>query len=128
MKEIFKKGDSVFAIIYGWGEITSIESSEDDFYPIKVKFASGCREYTMEGKEFIGSIKVLSFTKYTFDGFSQDRSWMPEKGEVVLVADEDYEVWYICVFKEIKDGKFVTYGTYENSGDLMWDKCKPFKI
>ncbi len=72
-KTIFKEGDMVFDIQYGWGKITGI--SYGGTYPIKVIFGSTIlSSYTEDGRfasQF--SVPTLSFTEYTLNGFSQER-------------------------------------------------------
>ena len=54
MKTIFKVGDKVFDIFYGWGEVIEIivAKEEDNTYPIEVMFPDQtCTDiYTKDGK------------------------------------------------------------------------------
>lgn len=75
-KQIFKKGDRVFDIDYGWGEVTETHYLETTLYPILVKFQTSSVYYTLDGKWAHGdSYLKLSFTEYDFvnGGFSQER-------------------------------------------------------
>lgn len=82
MKTIFKVGDKVFDIFYGWGEVIGIKvTEEDDIYPIEVMFPNqnviGIRTdiYTKDGKwEEDDKLPRLSFTEYSIVGMSQERS------------------------------------------------------
>ena len=58
---MFKVGDKVYHIKYGWGVIT--EKDDED---ILSKFS----EYTVWNNS---DNNLLSFTEYTFQGFSQER-------------------------------------------------------
>lgn len=77
METIFRVGDKVFDIFYGWGSITGISKDKDIEYPITVSFdEKGTRTYTPDGKFWAGSPgSTLSFTEYDFidGGFSQKR-------------------------------------------------------
>ncbi len=71
-KEIFRVGDRVFDIRYGWGEIVSINS--DRAYPITAVFNGSKTNYTYKGESSTGNIQTLSFKEYGFDNrFSQER-------------------------------------------------------
>lgn len=78
MKTIFKEGDRVFDHSFGWGKITATNykrTNSQDKYAIECIFDTGkvvC--YTIDGKCFFSGDKpTLSFTEYTFSGFSQER-------------------------------------------------------
>ena len=67
-KQIFRKGDKVFDIRYGWGEVTETHYQETTLYPILVKFQTSSLCYTLDGKWAHGdSYSRLSFTEYGFD-------------------------------------------------------------
>ena len=71
-KKIFRVGDRVFDIRYGWGEIVSINS--DRVYPITAVFNGSKTNYTYKGESSTGNIQTLSFKEYGFDNrFSQER-------------------------------------------------------
>lgn len=71
-KEIFRVGDRVFDIRYGWGEIESIDSTRA--YPITAVFNGSKTNYTYKGESSTGNIQTLSFKEYGFDNrFSQER-------------------------------------------------------
>lgn len=95
MKEIFKVGDRVYHYTYGWGEVTSHE--EDKI--ITVKFSDNTITF-VDGR-------LLSFTEYTLQGFSQERPIvLPEVGELCLVRDEDTETWKVRSFLFESGGAF----------------------
>jgi hypothetical protein len=106
-KTIFKKGDKVFHIEYGWGLVNTISGNEN--HPIGVKFDSSYVFFTEIGKETLFSLQpTLSFTEYTFEGFSQERPIeLPEVGEEVMVSFGG-DKWTIGKFYEYKDGIFYT--------------------
>ena len=97
---VFKVGDRVFHINYGWGEITDIVRST--MFPLYVKFDLGTLTFTMTGKESAKSKReMLSFTEYTLQGFSQERPIaLPEVGELCLVRDYNDERWGLEIFCE----------------------------
>ena len=75
-KKIFKVGDRVFDIRYGWGKVTNYEDTP--LYPIGVVFDEDDTQevifYTEDGKGHLGDKNsILSFTEYEFSGFSQKR-------------------------------------------------------
>jgi hypothetical protein len=103
MKEtVFKVGDKVYCVLYGWGKVTGI-SSEISF-PITVEFnGEGDEEryYSRDGKYNFNSSPTLSFTEYTLNGFSQERPIeLPEVGEEIMVS-VDGRFWVL--------GKFSTF-------------------
>lgn len=77
-KQIFRKGDKVFDIRYGWGTIVKYNATQN--YPIEVKFDKNDLEelirYTKYGKDYkLDDAGLLSFTEYDLvnGGFSQER-------------------------------------------------------
>lgn len=102
MKEtVFKVGDKVYCVIYGWGKVTDI--SPEVSFPIEVTFGVDGVErrcYTLDGKFDYNSQPTLSFTEYTLNGFSQERPIeLPELGEEIMVSD-DGKTWVIGIFIE----------------------------
>ena len=77
MKEqIFKVGDRVFDINYGWGVVEELHQDEERSYPLIVRFSGfEALYYTRDGKSNTSdSHPILSFTEYGFDNrFSQER-------------------------------------------------------
>ena len=78
MKTIFKVGDKVFDIQYGWGEVIEIivATKEDNMYPIEVMFPeqNATNIYTEDGKwNEHDKLPRLSFTEYSIVGMSQKR-------------------------------------------------------
>ena len=78
MKTIFKKGDRVFDIRFGWGTVITENIVIDSFNPMVVQFDDEelRNYYTLRGKDIT---KLLSFTEYTLQGFSQERTINHEK-------------------------------------------------
>jgi hypothetical protein len=111
---IFKIGDKVFHIEYGWGEVIG-DDYEDEYYPIDVQFDKFTSSFTKDGKEDEEVYTpLLSFTEYTLQGFSQERPIvLPEPGELCLVRDKNYDNWLCREFKEYNPNAaypFVTKG------------------
>lgn len=102
---MFKVGDKVFDIQYGWGQVTGIFISLD--YPVFVEFNGASQSYTSDGKFYKKSQQaVLSFTEYKLEGFSQERPKpkLPFKvGDVVYLSDGD--VWITEKLMVIVDNK-----------------------
>lgn len=73
-KQIFKVGDKVFDIFYGWGEVKEIQ--EEGIHVIRVDFDNYSTNYTKDGKDYHTHLSpILSFTEYDLvnGGFSQER-------------------------------------------------------
>lgn len=75
-KQIFKKGDRVFDIRFGWG--TVIDNNRCLLYPIGIQFDRDDSQevivYTNDGISNISEeFSLLSFTEYTLQGFTQER-------------------------------------------------------
>lgn len=73
-KQIFKVGDRVFDIRFGWGEVCHDYNDGD----LTVRFTNKDNTFTMlyrpDGKSSsFQEIPLLSFTEYTLQGFSQER-------------------------------------------------------
>lgn len=77
-KQIFKIGDRVFDVRYGWGKVTSY-GKDNAHHPVRVQFdkdnSKEVISYTKYGKEYeLDDVSLLSFTEYGLDErFSQER-------------------------------------------------------
>lgn len=83
----FKIGDRVYHYIYGWGNITNYGNIVTfDINPnlvMNVNFEK----------------KLLSFTEYTLEGFSQERpKELPKRGQIVWGRNEFPSEWHIGHF------------------------------
>ena len=95
-KEIFKVGDKVFSIHYGWGIVKEINRS--DIYCINVQFEERAVDYRSNGREYEVEIPTLSFTEYTISGFSQERPIeLPEEDEIIMVSNSG-KTWKMVKF------------------------------
>lgn len=93
---MFKVGDKVFHLSYGWGKILDL-LSRDEW--VKIKFKDNT--YSFIGYDYI------SFTEYTLQGFRQERPIeLPEVGELCLVRDSDAETWKVRSFLFESGGAF----------------------
>lgn len=101
MEKIFKIGDRVFDIRYGWGLVNYCNYEIED-WPIEVVFdgIDGLTdEYTFDGRCYITHPKTLSFTEYTLEGFSQERpEELPKKGDIVWGFEVERQRWVIGHF------------------------------
>lgn len=105
---IFKVRDKVFDIRHGWGEV--VEHFRGD-YLIKFQSVTNAMLYNEV------AIKMVSFTEYTLDGFSQKRpELLPNKGDVVWVRDREYDNWMITYFMKLGGGE-LRYGTNPRKSD-----------
>ena len=120
--EIFKVGDRVFDIRFGWGEINIMTE-----FVIEVKFKNAIRHCYSFGSS---DMELMSFTEYTLQGFSQERPGdLPEGGELVLVRDHIDNQWSVRYFSYYADGLYHCYLNGVNGGNTNgWLKCKRIKI
>jgi hypothetical protein len=109
---IFKVGDSVFDIQFGWGEVVFIEGGL--VYPVSVSFKKTNERYMIDGKHNERNLfPSLSFTAYENKGFSQERPQeLPEKGELIMVSNDNVS-WRLLEFVD-----------EERRGDLKRIFCK----
>jgi hypothetical protein len=125
MKTVFKVGDKVFHICYGWGEVIKVDSDKKFGLTIMFNYKDVESEeyFSLDGKEFEFDLKsILSFTEYTLQGFSQERPIiLPEVGELCLVRDFKDSVWKARNFK-----KFTTH--FLDGNGERWDYFKRIKI
>lgn len=78
---IFEKGDQVFHSAYGWGKVMDINTGIEGL-PIEVEFLNwNCDFFTEEGRTAPGMPLVLSFTEYSYEGFSLER---PEENKSLI--------------------------------------------
>lgn len=75
MKTIFKKGDRVFDIRFGWGTVKEVLDTLYHNYPIIVFFDNigSVITYASDGSFGAGMPQMLSFTEYTLQGFTQEK-------------------------------------------------------
>lgn len=127
METIFKVGDRVFDIEFGWGTVVKIENEFES--PVIVDFdryedISLC--YKFDGRYSSNSaLKRLSFTEYTLQGFSQEKPINYEEyvGKWGVFWDKWWDGYYISKLK----GIYINNGFTEfiDSASGKWDKFKP---
>lgn len=125
-KTVFKKGDRVFHIEYGWGEV--IKDDDNFSFPIIVKFEDMEQaSFLATGKELPESLQpLLSFTEYTLQGFSQERPIeLPSYGECVFYSFDDVN-WRIASFETYSDGMILLRAEITN-GVTKTFFCKNIK-
>jgi hypothetical protein len=98
METIFKEGDRVYHIQYGWGEVTgTLDSGLGSLVKAKFKFGNKTITFIMDGK----LKNLLSFQQYTLEGFSEQRpEELPKRGDVVWVRDDPDFHWEVSMFLE----------------------------
>ena len=107
METIFKDDDRVYLNLVGWGTIIDVTD-----YDISVKFDTG------DVRHISGDVrKLLSFTEYTLEGFSQERpDELPNVGEAVWVRDHEFGNWNVSMFLEYdpteKGGPYIVTSTF----------------
>lgn len=124
-KRIFKVGDKVYDISFGWGEINYIYGDGKIIVNFKNLKKSISIIYEADGK-IGGGIKqpVLSFTEYTLQGFSQEKPidyaeyegkwgkfWNDEDSlnktiEISMLEEVEYEKFDKVKFAPISTGTF----------------------
>ncbi len=130
-KQIFKVGDRVFDVLWGWGDVTDVFKS--GLYIVKVNFDSTKKTiyFTKDGKyEHTDLTPRLSFTEYDLinGGFSQERppinynDYIGKWGKFTDVSNNnDFVVGRLSSFKVSNDE---TYFATE-SGDA-YNTFEPF--
>ena len=99
METVFKVGDKVFDIKYGWGTVK--EAGKYSKRGLYVAFEKNTASYYSNGVAFDCVTPTLSFTEYTLQGFSQERLIiLPEVGELCLMRDADIEEWKAVAFEQ----------------------------
>ena len=108
METIFKKGDRVFDIGFGWGTVKEVLDTSYHNYPIIVFFDNigNVITYASDGSFGAGMPQMLSFTEYTLQGFSQER----------LVNYEEYI------------GKWGKFTDVSNNNDFVIGRLSSFKV
>lgn len=130
MKTIFKVGDRVFDIRFGWGDVFEVNELQEEGVWVQFGY-NDCREYNHLGMytEF-DVVPMLSFTEYTLQGFSQERPKKePEIGSLCLFSDNEEEfnnnIGSVNKLKYIKVSLDYPYCDEEGS---WWKYCKQIKI
>lgn len=76
METLFKVGDRVYDIRFGWGTVKHIQEDVSSYFPVNVLFdndkSQNLKFYSSEFDEEKYT-NLLSFTEYTLQGFSQER-------------------------------------------------------
>ena len=134
METIFKVGDKVFDIRFGWGEVKEIQ--EEGVHLVRVDFDNCSSNYTKDGKGYYTDLSsMLSFTEYDLvnGGFSQERQinyhdyvgkwgkFWNEGDKVVIdtLAEIDTEEYGRMVF-----GPYITNMYYDNFEPLTEEQIK----
>jgi hypothetical protein len=112
----FKKGDRVYDIRYGWGNVAE---SHINFH-IKVYFDSEKSAFWFDEI----SSRILSFSEYALDGYTAFRpEELPDKGDLVWVRDIEYEEeWQIALFVKKENNLYITtrYNPFDGNNFLYW--------
>nr|DAN81652.1 MAG TPA: ATP-dependent DNA helicase [Caudoviricetes sp.] len=129
MKTIFKKGDRVFDIRFGWGTVKEVLDTSYHNYPIIVFFDNigNVITYASDGSFGAGTPQMLSFTEYTLQGFTQERPinyddyigkwgkfWDNEKRIVVVGKLLNYLPHLVGAFEmKVRNNRTVCYENFE---------------
>lgn len=113
--QIFKKGDTVYCVLFGKGEVIYYNAELE--YPIWVDYPSGKQQYSVDGRYSHLFSPTLSHTPYTLEGFSQ-REPLPiiEVDTLVYVRDSDSHNWGMRYFSHFdEDGYMVCFSDQNKS-------------
>lgn len=130
-KEIFKAGDRVYHIEYGWGVVKDNKCDHVINFPIVVEFKEhNLIVFSNDGKEIIGSKQpTLSFTEYTLQGFTQERPIvLPEVGELCLVREDESMAWRVREFAGYEGGFYYAIADHDKMTKVFWNQLKRIKI
>jgi hypothetical protein len=112
---MFKVGDKVFHVEYGWGVVT-----EENKKVFCVNFKIGVVCIKVDNN-------LLSFTEYSLQGFSQERPIkLPKVGELCLVKDKAIKNWFCEFFIGKEESLFITRDSY--GVHSSWEEMKRIKI
>jgi len=131
---VFEVGMTVYCAFSGderasEGKVVEIDYKDD--YPIKCIFGENFFSFTLNGKYSKSHYRpTLSTTPYTvkLEGFSQEKQYNLEKGQIVWVRDCESEPWVITYFiKVLKSGHFLCSDCC-NEADytVHWKYLTPF--
>ncbi|MGL5014450.1 MAG: hypothetical protein ACRC6V_09210 [Bacteroidales bacterium] len=120
---MFKVGDKVWSISYGWGEIVGIDHNSS--YMLKVQFDDEYITYTDDGKQYYGNNRDLFFKEIPIPMEALERPrWRAEKydsyfvvtrnGGILEISEQGYQIddeQYECgnyfqTEEEAKESKF----------------------
>jgi len=134
METLFKVGDRVFDYLKGWGEIVHLYSDNweevDDIYTVcVVRFESS--EELEHFTKYLAT-KMLSFTEYTLQGFTQEKPVNYEEyvGKRGKFWDSDKDVLLICKLLAYDNTEYEGYpfenefGYYANFEPLTEEQIK----
>lgn len=124
METVFKVGDEVYDINYGWGKVK--EAGKYSRHGLQVVFGEFTARYCSDGTLFSCKNPTLSFTEYTLQGFTQERPIvLPEVGELCLVSDGEGRTWILKEFIRYEPTSTMPYIT---KGDVPYRLMKRIKI
>jgi hypothetical protein len=119
-KSVFKVGDKVFDFRFGWGVVYSVNGVR---FPINVSFGVNHEDcYTWDGRACEDHLsQILSFTEYTFEGFSQERpEELPKKGQICWVRDSQFQSWMIAHFMERINDLYQVTPNWDKQESSYW--------
>jgi hypothetical protein len=113
MTEIFKEKDRVYHILNGFGVVEEFTEKNT-----RVLFDNNVNSWV--------DTRLLSFTEYTLNGFSQERPiTLPEVGELCMFCDGEDRTWIVKEF--IRYNSSLEY-PYITKGDIGYRLMKRIKI
>jgi hypothetical protein len=133
METIFKVGDRVFDIHFGWGTVIEVNRPIERA-SLLVRFdgmdEDDCLGFYKNG--YYGSFDIhprLSFTEYTFSGFSQERPKKePEIGSLCLFSDDEDRLYENTGITGILTSISEKQHRYSTKDRGSYKFCKQIKI
>lgn len=104
---MFRVGDKVWSLSYGWGEVVDIEIN--DHYPIVVQFGNNEATYTEDGKQFSAFNVDLFFSEIPIPPSALERPrWRADKYEKYYFVN-----YFGLVTDSIENNRFLDKKLYE---------------
>lgn len=128
MKDDFQKGDNVWCSMFGWGNVTEVDTKWP-CYPVAVVFdhsEDGEEWFTSDGKftDDSNALRVLFFEEVLVPESALKRPWEPKPGEWVAVRHDDSSTWALRTFIKQQNGKYVCdFPTMQST--FAWEQCMP---
>lgn len=119
---IYKKGDRVYDISYGWGRVVDIDIVTKTDYPVTVDFDNGKEQwYTLGGALHNHCNPCLSFKDYS-EGFNQERPLLKiEEGTPIFVKHKLVEGWHLRRIKSLTNRGALCYKHNNKDGAVtIW--------
>ena len=112
---MFKVGDKVYSVTYGWGEVEDITEPNRE-YPILVVFSGGddsYTTYTSDGREYIDLNRDLFFTEISIPQEALVRPANYKTAEIIMTST-------ITSDNEVESFLPRKFGGFDEDGDVTY--------